>query len=142
LSERYKVLSGTALRIYLLLLGSNKPLGVRELQRYLKLKSPSTVKYHLDRLRMNGLVKQLPDGKYIAIKADNPLINLYVFIRATPIPKLIPIAIFFATFNIVYTLLSNEFNIVLLLSSIIFSIYVIYEGLKLRQILKHLLIRS
>jgi len=142
LSDRYKVLSGTALKIYLLLLGSAKPLGVRELQRYLKLKSPSTVKYHLDRLRMYGFVKQLPDGKYVAIKTDNPLISLYIFIKATPIPKLIPIAIFFTTFNIIYSILNNELNIVLLLSSIVFGAYVIYEGIKLRLVLKHLLIKS
>jgi len=136
--RRVKIPTGTALRIYLALAISSRPLGVRELQHMLNLKSPSTVKYHLDRLRMQGLVRQLPDGRYVASRSNDPILNLYIFIRATPIPRLIPISLFFTVFSLVYLLLSGGFDVVLAISLSAFCSYVIYEAIKIRNLLRYL----
>ena len=136
--ESKRVVTGTAFRIYLVLLTSNRPLGVRELQEIVKLKSPSTVKYHLDRLKSYGLVRQLPDGRYEAIKSNDPVLSVYFFIHNSPIPKLIPVSISFAVFVIAYMLLYGNVDIVVLVASLAFAIYVVYEGLKVKNIIKWL----
>jgi len=133
-----RVVTGTAFRIYLVLLTSNKPLGVRELQEIVRLKSPSTVKYHLDRLKSYGLVRQLPDGRYEAVKSDDPLLSIYFFLHNSPIPKLIPVSVSFAAFIIAYMLLYGNVDIIVLIATIAFAIYVIYEGLKVKNIIKWL----
>lgn len=51
-------LKGTSLDVYCLLLKSNKPLGIREIQRELKLSSPSVAQYHLTKLEHSGLLKK------------------------------------------------------------------------------------
>ena len=56
--ESADTLKGTALDIYRLLLKTNKPLGIREIQRALKLSSPSVAQHHLARLEGMGLVKR------------------------------------------------------------------------------------
>ncbi|MGD6852229.1 MAG: hypothetical protein ACQCN6_09250 [Candidatus Bathyarchaeia archaeon] len=51
-------LKGTALDVYRLLLKANKPLGIREIQRTLKLSSPSIAQHHLAKLEAACLVKR------------------------------------------------------------------------------------
>jgi len=57
-----EALGGTALRVYLYLLARRRPVGVRELQRALGFRSPSTARHHLERLASLGLVEKLPSG--------------------------------------------------------------------------------
>jgi len=133
-----RAVTGTALRIYLALLSSSKPLGVRELQEVVKLRSPSTVKYHLDRLRSYSLVRQLPDGKYEAVKSDDPLLSIYFFLRNSPIPRLIPASFAFTVFLVTYMLLYGSVDPVVLVATLLFAGYVMYEGVKLRNLIKWL----
>ncbi len=134
-----KVPTGTSLKIYLTLLSSSEPLGVREIQHRVGLKSPSTVKYHLDRLRSYGLVKQLPDGRYVAVKEGNPLTSIYLFFKASPIPRLLPITLGFTSFIITYELLGNIKDPILILAVLIFTAYVVIETLNLRSLIRSLL---
>ncbi len=133
-----RLVTGTAFKIYLTLLNSRKALGVREIQHVVGLKSPSTVKYHLDRLMKQGLVKQLPDGKYVALKSDNPALSGYVLIMNTPIPTMIPAAVGYAVFVLTYSFLTGVLDPVLIGSSLIFAAYSFYEGLKARKLLKYI----
>ncbi|MCD6324581.1 MAG: helix-turn-helix transcriptional regulator [Desulfurococcales archaeon] len=135
---RRRPVTGTAFKIYLTLLNSRRSLGVREIQHLVGLKSPSTVKYHLDRLMKQGLVKQLPDGKYVAVKADNPALSGYILIMNTPVPTLIPAAVGYAVFVLTYSFLTGNLDPVLILSSLIFAGYSFYEGLRTRKLLKYL----
>jgi len=137
LSRGKRVPTGTSLKIYLTLLSSSEPLGVREIQHRVGLKSPSTAKYHLDRLRSYGLVKQLPDGRYVAVKSGNPLTSIYLFFRASPIPRLLPITLAFTSFMITYELLNGR-DYVLIIALIAFSAYVIIEALNLKSLIKYL----
>ncbi|MEB3755371.1 MAG: hypothetical protein GSR79_00700, partial [Desulfurococcales archaeon] len=49
---------GTSLRVYLYLLQVNRPIGIRELQRSMGFKSPTTARHHLERLVDLGLVEK------------------------------------------------------------------------------------
>jgi DNA-binding transcriptional ArsR family regulator len=62
-------LKGTALDIYRLLLKANKPLGIREIQRTLKLSSPSIAQHHLARLEEACLVKR-EYGDYVINRVE------------------------------------------------------------------------
>ena len=62
-NEPKEVLKGTTLEVYRFLLKSNKPVGVRELQRALNLSSSSVATYHLSKLEDVGLLKR-QDGGY------------------------------------------------------------------------------
>jgi len=136
--EFSKPVTGTAFKIYMIMLSKGSPMGVREIQHTVGLKSASTVKYHLDRLRASGLVRQLPDGKYEAIKPDNPLLAGYVFVFNTPVPRLVPVAIGYAVFIATYALLANVTDPVLIIASLGFALYTIFEAWRLRKLLRYL----
>jgi DNA-binding transcriptional ArsR family regulator len=61
------VLRGITLEIYRLLLKTNKPHGIREIQRVLNLSSPSQAQYHLNKLEEAGLLKR-EMGNYVINK--------------------------------------------------------------------------
>jgi DNA-binding transcriptional ArsR family regulator len=67
--ESADTLKGTALDIYRLLLKTNKPLGIREIQRILKLSSPSIAQHHLARLEEACLVKR-EYGDYVINRVE------------------------------------------------------------------------
>jgi DNA-binding transcriptional ArsR family regulator len=60
-------LKGTDLDIYRFMLKGGKPLGIREVQRALKLSSPSVAQYHLTKLEQAGLVRK-EMGDYVINK--------------------------------------------------------------------------
>jgi DNA-binding transcriptional ArsR family regulator len=84
--ESKEVLTGTTLEVYRFLLKSNKPVGIRELQRALDLSSSSVATYHLSKLEDAGLLKRESGGftvsKYLlenSIKISRFLIPRYFF---------------------------------------------------------------
>ncbi|MGD0072105.1 MAG: hypothetical protein ABSB71_11160 [Candidatus Bathyarchaeia archaeon] len=80
------VLRGTTLDVYRLMLKTRKPLGIREIQRVLKLSSPSVAQYHLAKLEYAGLLKK-EGNNYIldkiflenCIKISHLIIPKYLF---------------------------------------------------------------
>jgi predicted DNA-binding transcriptional regulator len=62
-----EVLHGKTLQVYRFIIAKNEPIGVREIQRKLKFSSPSLAKYHIDKLKDEGLIKEETSG-YIADK--------------------------------------------------------------------------
>ena len=59
-------LTETTLKIYTYMVLKRGWIGVRELQRELKISSPGLVSYHLTKLLEAGLVERSQDGKYRA----------------------------------------------------------------------------
>jgi len=58
-------LKGVTLRVYWHILGlKNQSVGVRPVQRALKLSSPSVALHHLEKLRTLGLLEKDPTGEY------------------------------------------------------------------------------
>jgi DNA-binding transcriptional ArsR family regulator len=62
------VLKGTTFEVYRLLIKTGKPIGVREVQRALKLSSASVATYHLSKLEDAGIVKRNSGGDYTVSK--------------------------------------------------------------------------
>lgn len=124
------------MRIYMELLKSRRPMGVRELQRRIGLKSPSTVKYHLDRLIEADLVEKLADGSYRAKKSQSTLLALYMSIHGIFIPRIIPIALGAIAFAITYIMLNPNTDIILSGVIVVFALLIIKEGILLHRIIR------
>jgi hypothetical protein len=78
-----EVLHGKTLQVYRFIIAKNEPVGVREIQRKLKFSSPSLAKYHIDKLKDEGLIKE-ETGGYIA---DKVILKNLVRFRSMLIPR-------------------------------------------------------
>jgi DNA-binding transcriptional ArsR family regulator len=65
--EESGILKGTTLEVYRFLLKAHKPVGAREVQRALKLSSPSIAVYHLSKLEDAYLIRR-ENGNYVINK--------------------------------------------------------------------------
>jgi len=88
-----RVLTGKALRVYRYALKKGKPVGIREVQRALKLSSPTLASYHLSKLEEAGLLKQTVEGYVI----DKVVLQNFVRLKRLLIPKYLFYSLFFAT---------------------------------------------
>jgi len=61
-SEQKDVLRGLTLKVYKFVLRSDKPVGIREVQRALNLSSPTLALYHMNKLEEAGLIKKESNG--------------------------------------------------------------------------------
>lgn len=83
-------LGGTALQVYLYMLLRGDRVGVREVQRALGFRSPSTARHHLERLVALGLAVKTGDG-YAAIRPREGLLSLYTFYSGKIIPRTVAV---------------------------------------------------
>jgi hypothetical protein len=86
---------GNTVRVYLFVL-RNGPCELRDVQRSLKLSTPSLAFYHLSRLVQSGVVNRTEDGRYVAvtdISAD--LVDGYVKFGRRLIPQLFFLSVIF-----------------------------------------------
>ncbi len=104
--EEHK-LTMAILRVYAIFLREGRPLGVRELQRLAGFKSPSTAKYHIDRLLDAGLLRREGDG-YAAVGEKPVFLALYTAFRGTLIPKTLPLAAFLIAYSLTVSALTPE----------------------------------
>lgn len=101
-------LEGKTLRVYRYLLLKGRPVGVRELQRKLKFKSPSLAHYHLSKLESMGLVTRTSEGKYVVkkvIKLES--LRDFLFIKGYMFPKFLFYAVFITIIFTAYLLTIN-----------------------------------
>ncbi len=132
--ESKDVLRGTTLEVYRFLLKSNKPVGIRELQRALNLSSPSVATYHLSKLEDAGLLKR-QDGGYTV---DRFILENSVKISHFLIPRFLFYTIFaFAVLLIELTLLSppvvTREYVFFVAATAIFTLAFCYETIKTYQ---------
>lgn len=83
-------LGGTALQVYLYMLLRGDRVGVREVQRALGFRSPSTARHHLERLVALGLAVKTGDG-YAAVRPREGLLSLYTFYSGKIIPRTVAV---------------------------------------------------
>ena len=100
-------LSGSSLQVYLILLSSKRPLGIREVQRRAGFKSPNSARHHLDKLIEQGFAYRVDDG-YVAIKPRGSLISSFIIIRNVMFPKMFFYALASSLFLIAYVVLRME----------------------------------
>lgn len=86
--KRY--ISGTTWEVYLCILTSREPVGVRDVWRELKLSSPSLAQYHLNKLLDLGVVSQTEHGKYMVEEKERvEALRSFVLLRGKLIPRLV-----------------------------------------------------
>ncbi|MHA1967186.1 MAG: hypothetical protein ACW964_05235 [Candidatus Hodarchaeales archaeon] len=100
------LLRGKTLQIYWYLL-THGSAGIREIQKELKIPSPSTVSYHMNKLVQVDLVIQSENtGKYL-IKAEvkNGIMGLYIKIGRRMIPRMLLYLSFFGMGSFLFLIL-------------------------------------
>ena len=122
------ILKGKTLEIYRFLVKANKPVGIRETQRALKLSSPSTVAYHFTKLEEACLIKR-EQGDYIVSKF---ILSQSIRIRQLIIPR----QFFYAAFAIVVlmieliifrpAIISREYFFSII-TTLVFVVFFLYE---------------
>jgi predicted DNA-binding transcriptional regulator len=97
-------LRGKAWKVYWLLLRSNHPISVREVQRTLHFSSPSVANHHLEQLRELGLVqKQDVGGHYFLVnEVKIGVLRHFVKLGKLLFPRYFFYAVFSTTFYIAY----------------------------------------
>jgi len=83
LTSEHDVLRGNTAQVYRYAVKMGKPIGVREVQRALKLSSPRLASYHLEKLEEAGLLRQTPDG-YIV---DKLVLENFLRLQRLLVPK-------------------------------------------------------
>lgn len=81
--DEHDVLTGNTAYVYRYAVKQRKPVGVREVQRALKLSSPTLAAYHLNKLEEAGLLKQTPDGYVV----ERLVLENFVRLRKLLLPK-------------------------------------------------------
>ena len=74
---------GLTLKVYRFILKNNSPSGIREIQRALKLSSPTLALYHVNKLEEAGLIKKQGTG-YVA---DRIVLENCIRLKRTLVPR-------------------------------------------------------
>lgn len=83
-------ISTTTWNVYLYILTSRGPVGVRDVWRELKLSSPSLAQYHVNRLVELDMIAQTREGKYVASEEKRvEAIRSFVLLYGKLIPRLV-----------------------------------------------------
>jgi predicted DNA-binding transcriptional regulator len=129
-------LRGKAWKVYWLLLRSNRPLSVREVQRTLHFSSPSVSHHHLEQLRDLGLVqKQEVGGHYFLVnEVKIGVLRHFVKLGRLLFPRYFFYAVFSTTFYLAYLVVlmqgfTRENLFILLFGAIVTAIFW-YEAIR------------
>jgi len=101
-----KRITGKTWSVYLYIVTSEKPLGVREIWRELKLSTPSLAQYHINKLLEMNLIETTPEGKYRANEIEHMgVLRGFVKMRGRLIPRLVFYSAFLGGILLTYLLL-------------------------------------
>lgn len=100
LNDMEALLKGTTWKVYKYIL-ENGPTGIREVQKSLKLSTPSLALYHLNKLEQAGIVKKSKEG-YVA---DQIFLRNRIKVRKLLIPRHFFYSLFMITALIVQLLI-------------------------------------
>ena len=139
--ESGKHISGKAWDIYLYILTSKDPVGVRDVWRTLEFSSPSLAQYHINKLLTLNLLHQTSDGKYqVKEKEQIEALRSFVLLRGRLVPRLVFYGAIVAGVFAVYLFLRPvrlDFRDMVIITVSVFSVlafffeaYVQYRGLK------------
>ena len=87
------VLKGTTLRVYRFIFREGNPVRTHDVQRALKLSSPSLAQYHISKLLRAGLIKESENGYTV----DRVMFGNLVRVRRMVVPFQITYSILFAS---------------------------------------------
>jgi hypothetical protein len=122
--------TGTTRRVYLYILSSKNPVGVRDIWRGLDLSSASLAQYHINKLLELKLIEMAPFGKIQAnsqTKLD--VLQNFLFLRGKVFPRLVIFGALSIGLLIVYILLwplTGNFRDVIVIAFTLFSALVLF----------------
>ena len=83
-------LHGTTWNVYLCVLTSREPKGVREIWRDLNLSSPSLAQYHVNKLLDLRLIEANSEGKYLPNRDEQmEVLRSFIMLRGRLIPRFV-----------------------------------------------------
>jgi len=92
-NEAEEVLKGLTLKVYKFVLKRGRPTGIREVQRGLKLSSPTLASYHLKKLEEAGFLKQDMEGYVV----DRVFLRNLIRVKRMLIPRFFFYSVFFTS---------------------------------------------
>lgn len=133
-------LQGIALKIYVILVNSNRPLGPRELTRLAELSSPSVAYRNLQKLEELGLVEKDAFGAYVVKQRQN--VRGHFWIGGRLYPRMIFYAFFFVGLLVIESMvaggrlligeaLSYDFILLIMVTAIAIALFTV-EGIMSR----------
>ena len=131
----YKQIYGKTWDVYLCILTSGTPLGVRDIWRTLSLSSPSLAQYHVNKLVELRLIESTPEGKYMINDGERlEAMRSFLMLRGMLIPRMVIYAALISGVVIAYVLFwpwRGDFRDLVTLSVSIFSVVAfLYEAFK------------
>lgn len=133
-----KIIGGTSLRVYIYLVKKDSFAGVREVQRALGFKSPSTAKHHLDRLVEMGLAIKNRSGEYKAVIHRQGIISSILVFSGRIIPITIPVSLFGFSLVTMEIIMNGFRSPSLVIGTILISSVMLIEGLRIYRWLKNI----
>ncbi len=86
----YKQVYGKTWDVYLCILTSGDPIGVRDIWRNLGLSSPSLAQYHVNKLLELRLIESTPQGKYVTNDEERlEALRSFLALRGLLIPRMV-----------------------------------------------------
>ncbi len=86
----YKQVYGRTWDVYLCILTSGDPIGVREIWRILGLSTPSLAQYHVNKLLELKLIESTPRGKYVTNDEERiEALRSFLTLRGMLIPRMV-----------------------------------------------------
>ncbi|MGD2200608.1 MAG: helix-turn-helix domain-containing protein [Candidatus Bathyarchaeota archaeon] len=133
--EGYKQVYGKTWDVYLCILTSNGPIGVRDIWRALGLSSPSLAQYHVNKLIELELIESTPDGKYVTNNEERlEALRSFLSLRGMLIPRMVVYAALLSGILVSYVLFwpwRGDFRDLVTLAVTLFSIAgFLFEAIK------------
>ena len=130
-----KQIYGKTWDVYLCILTSSAPIGVREIWRALGLSSPSLAQYHVNKLLDLKLIENTVDGKYVTNDEERlEALRSFLMLRGMLIPRMVVYAALLSGVLASYVLFwpwRGDFRDLMTLSVTLFSIAAfLFEAVK------------
>ena len=130
-----KQIYGKTWDVYLCILTSSAPIGVREIWRALGLSSPSLAQYHVNKLVELKLIENTVDGKYVTNDEERlETLRSFLRLRGMLIPRMVVYAALLSGVLVSYVLFwpwRGDFRDLVTVSVTLFSIAAfLFEAIK------------
>ena len=130
-----KQIYGKTWDVYLCILTSSAPIGVREIWRALGLSSPSLAQYHVNKLVELKLIENTVDGKYVTNDEERlEALRSFLRLRGMLIPRMVVYAALLSGVLVSYVLFwpwRGDFRDLVTVSVTLFSIAAfLFEAVK------------
>ncbi|TLX95557.1 MAG: winged helix-turn-helix transcriptional regulator [Thaumarchaeota archaeon] len=100
-------LKGNTLRVYVYALKKRR-VGVREVQRALRLSNPSLAQYHLNKLRELGLLREEGGDYEVASEVKVDLMRDFLRVGTMIVPRFVFYAVFFSVFAVYFAIIAYQ----------------------------------